>query len=868
MKKWIASTIIILILIGIFNPYTDSVVEFEEYQEVSYNSSAVRIDISSPELSMTADEVITFTATLYDSVNSVVAGEISWSSTNGTITDDGTFYPWSSGVISIQASHGTLSTTYNMTVEAGIGQSIAISINSANVLVPNTLTANLIDARGNQKPTTEAVWTVDGDLIGQGNPQWVPQDIGEYHVVARLYQMETSETIEVIAGNPHEFMFPVGMQIQSGGIVKLEPSLVDLNGFEMSNTLAGPKVWSVENGTVNSTGWFFATHPGFWNITVSASGISGTGVIRVVPSDATTSELRIIPSPDYFIAGEVYELTCFRTDNLGYSGTITPNISNFSVTSGSLSQSDGRVYWTPMTEGFQDITVTDFDITSSLTVLVKHGTAIDTKIKLSPPVISAGQQSTLSVYAVDLAGNEWSVNATITTAVGNSSALTQYETWSSLVPDSTGFWRFESTWFDYTTDIRFDSSIQFEVGFGDLSLITLEGQGMEIPVDIAFDLNPKFYDSYGNQLDDIGLNWTIDGEDSTLQLILSDSKWIPTTVGSHEIQANAAGIFSIVTLSVSAGDARTLITDFDEGMTVQAGVTSELFIQIADSRQNLAPAEEVYTTMENETGIFEPSSSGRGYWSFTGKKAGQYDLVLIQDDAERVIDLTIEPGEVIQLFGSSDKSEYKQGDKGLLKIYGVDSNGNTVEIEPENTTISCTSGSSDFVTGDTWEIDISKSGLDRSCTISWNGLFAQHFFDVESVLFGGAIGSTNTAMTISGFLLGLILITLIVLVRRAKSIDDEDWMEDEFDDYYDDDDYDEDDYDDVEETEIKTQNNENTIPVISDSEKKKLSAQAASLGVMQAVPGTEQGSSGWYVDISEEVQYWNVSPDGSWVRIS
>ena len=144
-------------------------------------------------------------------------------------------------------------------------------------------------------------------------------------------------------------------------------------------------------------------------------------------------------------------------------------------------------------------------------------------------------------------------------------------------------------------------------------------------------------------------------------------------------------------------------------------------------------------SVENDTGIFEPSTSGRGYWSFTGKKAGQYDLVLIQDNAEIMIDLTINPGEVIQLFGSSDKTEYKQGDKGLLKIYGIDSNGNTVEIEPENTTISCTSGSSSFVTGDTWEIDISKSGLDRSCTISWNGLFAQHFFDVESVLFGGTV---------------------------------------------------------------------------------------------------------------------------------
>ena len=866
--------------VGIFNPFTDSIVELEESQDVSYNSSAVRIDITSPALSMTADEVITFTATLYDSVNSIVSGEVSWSSSNGTITDDGTFYPWSSGIISIQANHGTLSTIYNITVEAGIGQSIEISFNSANVLVPNTLTANLIDARGNPKPTLDAVWTVDGDFIGQGTPQWVPQDTGEYHVVARLYQMETSEMIEVIAGNPHEFIFPTGMQIQSAGIVKLNPSLVDINGFEMLNTLAGPKVWSVENGTVNSTGWFFATHPGYWNVTVSASGISGTGVIRVVPSDATTSELRIIPSPDYFIAGELYELTCFRTDIEGYSGTITPSIANFSVTSGTLSQNDGRVYWTPMTEGLQDITVMDFDITSSQTVLVKHGTAIDTRIKSSPPVVSAGQQATLSVYAFDLAGNEWPVNATITTAVGNSTALTQYESWSSLIPDSTGFWRFESTWYDYTTDIRFDSSIQFEVGFGELSTITLEGQGLEIPVDVAFDLNPKFYDSYGNQLEDIGLNWTVDGEDSTLQLILSEGKWIPTNVGSHEIQVNAAGIFSLVTLSVSAGDARTLITEFDDGFTVVAGVTSELFIQIADSRQNLAPAESVYTTMENESGIFEPSTSGRGYWSFTGKKAGQYDLVLIQDDAEIIIDLTIEPGEAIQLFGSTDKTEFKQGDKGLLKIYGVDSNGNTVDVEPENTTISCTSGSSDFVTVDTWEIDISKSGLDRSCTISWNGLIAQNFFDVESVLFGGAIGSTNTAMSIAGFLLGLVLITLIVLVRRAKSIDDEDWIEDEFDsDYYDDDDdyedddYDEDDYDEYEETqsteiESESQNDGMSIPAISDTDKKQLAAQAANLGVMQAVPGTEQGSSGWYVDVSEEIQYWNVGADGSWTRVS
>ena len=93
MKRLIAYTIIVLLCVGILNPFTDYVNELEDTQDVSFNSSAVRIDITSPEFSMTADEVITFTATLYDSVNSVVAGEVSWSSSNGTITDDGTFYP-------------------------------------------------------------------------------------------------------------------------------------------------------------------------------------------------------------------------------------------------------------------------------------------------------------------------------------------------------------------------------------------------------------------------------------------------------------------------------------------------------------------------------------------------------------------------------------------------------------------------------------------------------------------------------------------------------------------------------------------------------------------------------------------------------
>ena len=65
---------------------------------------------------------------------------------------------------------------------------------------------------------------------------------------------------------------------------------------------------------------------------------------------------------------------------------------------------------------------------------------------------------------------------------------------------------------------------------------------------------------------------------------LLDYHWIPTSIGSHEIQANAAGVFSVVSLTVSAGEARQITTSEDTGFTVQSGVESDIFIEISDSR--------------------------------------------------------------------------------------------------------------------------------------------------------------------------------------------------------------------------------------------------------------------------------------------
>ena len=44
-------------------------------------------------------------------------------------------------------------------------------------------------------------------------------------------------------------------------------------------------------------------------------------------------------------------------------------------------------------------------------------------------------------------------------------------------------------------------------------------------------LDPLFFDSYSNPLEEIGLNWTVDGSDVTVDILLSNLHWIPTEVG-------------------------------------------------------------------------------------------------------------------------------------------------------------------------------------------------------------------------------------------------------------------------------------------------------------------------------------------------
>jgi hypothetical protein len=866
-KKYLFALILIILLTQAFQPMT---VESLDDDVAMLAGTPTRIEVTSPQYSMTADDVVIFEAVLYDSVNNVAQGEVTWSCSNGTIDSNGLFFPWSAGLIEIRADHVLLNSTYNITVTPGQANTLRITTLSPQVLQPYTLSANEVDSRGNEKVSTDVVWTIDGDYIGQGNPQWIAEDIGNTNLRVRLNQMESNVIVEVLPGNPFEFILPDGIQVRSGQSVLLEPKLVDANGFTMNVSNAGSISWYAENGSINNQGLYQASAPGFWNISISAGGIFGNGSLYVVPANAMISQLVIIEDLESYAAGTAYEIATIRTDNNGHSGYVIPPLSNWSISSGGLHYEDEKVWWTPSSTGQVTLQVVDEDVPSSLEVNVVHGNAIDAILSFSKSHLTAGTQCVVFFEAFDRSGNHWSVDGEISLATGNAS-LTQIESDHALFnPQKVETWRFEGTWFDNATDSRYNVANQIEVNHGHLSFIHLNGNSMILPADTPLLLEPQFTDAYGNQIVGVNVNWTIDDIDSTLDIILSQGYFSSSTVGGHEIRANADGIFATIRLTVVAGSAQHLITDKDSGFTAIAGEETDIFVQVVDIHGNTAPSNELTNDLPISIGVLEASTAGIGYWTFTGKAAGMYTLTIEEGDASRDIALTVLPGKAVRIVAELDSEALSQGDVFLLRANGIDSFGNVVEIDAENTTISCTAGPTSYVTTDTWEVEITSAGNDRSCTILWDGIIAQNFFDVEAVLLGGTVGSTNTAMGLGAFLLSLVLITLVVLIRKANQVPEDEWIEDAFD------------YDEEQSESSSSQEDEEKEQSESDSAsdqetngdwidkamKTELAAAAAEVGVMQAAPGTEQGSTGWYVDVSEEVQYWDVADDGTWNRVS
>ena len=833
-------------------------------QPVHATGQADRVVFDAPALGTSSDEVVQFTALIYDAVNNPLDGQVNWSASNGTIDTSGLFYPWSTGQVQIVAEHQGLMAHHNITVQPGVAVAIDIPQRRYDVRLAQALQAELLDVRGNAFSVNEDVlWDVDGTDLGAGQPVWTPRDLGVHSLRARYNQLEVVVNATVTPGQPHSFEFPANMQVQAGTSLLLSPSLVDRFGYAMPLSTVPSITWNVENGTVNGQGEYFAARTGRWAVSATYQNITGTGELHVIPGEAVASALMLVNDEQSVVAGEAYELVFERRDINGYIGHVSPSIQDITVSSGGLSIDDNlRVYWNPSSMGTATVTGIDGDVTSSFTATVEHGRPIDVVFNMNPRSPHAGDDVTLTLEAVDAVGNRWVVPGNFSIENGEEDNVTIGVHQVHVDATSARSWRVAGRWFDNGTGLLYSTVKAFDVAPGGLAFIQLSGEGTQVPADGELDLNPVFFDAYSNELDPVALNWTLDGTDITLQMLLNDGRWLASSLGGHELRVNAAGVFATIRVTVVPGNAHLMVTSAPEGMTLTAGVPTDLSVSVVDIHGNSGEATAVTTDFNQSLVSVSASPTGLGYWEITGKVVGEYTMMLEENGATIAVPIRVVAGEPIRIQSSLSRSNIAEGETVLMEVLGVDAFGNEISIPFNgNTTVDCNAGPDTFVTNGTWKIDVDSGGTDRSCTIRWNGLLAQTFFDVEEVLLGGAVGSTNNAMALASVLLCFILGALVMLLRKASMVDEEAWVEEAFGD-------EEKSLPNVDQATVMEQD---APPLherhgLTKDDVAALATEAQRVGVMQATPSTDQGSTGWYVDASEELQYWEVTAEGEWVR--
>ena len=833
---------------------------------VSANPAAISIE--SHPTSVSADQGIQFTAIVTDSSGNTIDDTVYWSASSGVIDSTGFFTPGLAGNVNITASSGNVNTTTSVLVTKGWPHSIQSNFQSLDVSVDDivSLDAFLLDRAGNQLDE-DLVYRCQNGIIDYENKTWAPATIGNSTMRIMYQELEHQVQFNVQPGNASFIEFPLGLTVQSGSTLHINVTVYDSHGNEVKLSKAGQLTFEVENGSISNTGLYYANAPGNWNVSVnSTSGAMGFGRIKVLPAQATGLDIGI--DEVEIRAGSTVNLSAIRTDIFGNSGEVDLPLSNWTTPSGTLAKVNQTVQWTPSSIGTWTIGVSDQGYSTTISVNVIQGFANKIDFTFSQPIFKSGDLIIASLAVYDAAGNSLSIDGAWDISTEISSV--DHGTWQELRPGPIGNYTISATWFDNETQQVFQVEKLMNIVAGDLARIILPESGTQVASDDVLTMDPQFEDEYGNILDDVIVDWIIEEEDMTMSIRLAGNKWAPDRLGIHEIRAISQGIFAITEVEVIPGIARQIFSNYNDTITIQSGDRMEIQIFTLDVNGNQALAKDVVFDFDDPSGKVIPSPTGVGYWYIEGGIQGSWNLRLSSGTAIEDLSVNITVGEAVRLIAELPEETPEEGDDMIIRIYGLDQAGNIVEVPSSEVSIQCTAGSTKHISDDTYMLTIEQAGQSQSCNALWNDLVAQRFFDVDAVLFGGGLGSTNTALTMVSIIILLFIAIMMVLIRRIRP----DTSREEFWD---------DDYEDGVESIVEDELEKET-PVIKETKepetvsvekeespediRTRLAAEAKRTGIMQAAPGTEQGKTGWYIDSSGELTSWLVSEDGEWTRVS
>jgi subtilisin family serine protease len=165
-------------------------------------SHLARIGISPNGTTISADDTQQFTAQGYDQHNNPLSISPGWTTSNGSISASGLFSPYSTGVIKITATSGSISGNASITVIPGALVSITVNPSSASITMADTVnfTANGSDAKGNLFTLAWNWATTGGVILSTG--EYLPTGVGTFTVYANYSGISGTAQVSVSPAVP------------------------------------------------------------------------------------------------------------------------------------------------------------------------------------------------------------------------------------------------------------------------------------------------------------------------------------------------------------------------------------------------------------------------------------------------------------------------------------------------------------------------------------------------------------------------------------------------------------------------------------------------------------------------------------------
>jgi len=830
----------------------------EERPKILINYTDVHfISISPSGQTTDADSTVQFSHILEDELGGMVAEDVVWSVSDGSINSTGVFTPQSVGTHDVTACFGVICATESITVTPGQPVTLVVEDIEETITADETFTivASIKDQHGNTVPGLTITYTpTNGTMSGT---TFYPHDAGIQTVAVFWNGQTTDVTITVLGGVPTHYETSGCEQVvHAGETCELNWTLHDQYGNLLGLEVGGGITWTVGGGVfTEANGTYFAMTVGNYVLNMTSTG----GIYHEIPIQVTHGEmtsLEINASSTFVTADDVVWLNTTRIDVMGNRLSVVIPQENWTISDGMITAGQ-PAEWHAQNRGSKTLTASYAGMSSSVVVQVSEGEitglilvidSVDSTGSLQE--ITADDEITIKVKAHDADGNRWTENVawTIEHAQYTDQSVLQEMTYGSTtifapVWASDSVYTLRATFTD--ANITLDAILNISVAHGDLINIILY-QPVELNQNIDADgevpFLPMLFDGDNNTIDSSIISYTLEnldtGETSNITSTIIDNAgvWEATTVGEWAITAWAISstgynISETVAITVEHGDAVSVDLEVIAD-TAKAGDVYTLTITGTDADGNTFLESVLWTqdnkavpasTIEGSDGVYNWSATTAGQHTFKFRSpSGAEDVWTVTVSAHQTVDrieLTIIEDSVLQLESFD------------IEVRTFDAWENEIPVPPETQVKLTGRMTAKLVENGKWTIT-TLDAEEQTVTIAVHNKEVSDSIVVEGTFMGffEAGGTLYYAGGILAILIVIVLLVVIVMVLRSGGSD-----------YDDDDDEDDDDY------------------VYEEEE------QPASTGPT-GPPVVERGREDWMADyrVDEDDVEWAEDENGSW----